>query len=426
MAAVNICAVKPPKDAYMLLADKGHDTTKYSSMLVFFQSFYAGCYIGFGALLAATIASTIPGATEDNPGLQNFVFAALFPVNLLLILLSGGMLFTGTSAACPAAVYEGKVKVLDAVRCLVLSWIGNVLGSGFFAFFTKWCELLDGPTGALAVKIMEKKVSKGFATTFLKGIGCNWMVCMAVFLCGQAQDMTGKYLGIWFPISTFVMIGFEHIPANFYLCEIGLLVDSDSEVTFLDVLVKNWIPVTLGNFVAGAFIVAGGYSYVYGRFGQMDIFSSSKASEEGKEAPRKEGDVEEASDKDTLAAAAAEKEQAAAEALEGLDTFEFESELVSHDDDGAGKQKLFTKPPLAPNGASEPNGMEVTKISSLVSGPGDGDAPLSPKKMARTTSKTKDPDVASRRPRTTSKQSDIGNAQNPWERCVSGTSLHGI
>eukprot|EP00929_Paragymnodinium_shiwhaense_P032280 TRINITY_DN1791_c0_g6_i1.p1 TRINITY_DN1791_c0_g6~~TRINITY_DN1791_c0_g6_i1.p1 ORF type:complete len:150 (+),score=37.13 TRINITY_DN1791_c0_g6_i1:44-451(+) len=87
----------------------------------------------------------------------------------------------------------------------------------------------------------------------------------------MAQDMTGKYVGIWFPISTFVMIGFEHIPANFYLCEIGLLAGADgsSDVTFVDVLVKNWIPVTLGNFVAGAFFVACGYSYVYGRFGQI-------------------------------------------------------------------------------------------------------------------------------------------------------------
>eukprot|EP00929_Paragymnodinium_shiwhaense_P111207 TRINITY_DN7890_c1_g1_i1.p1 TRINITY_DN7890_c1_g1~~TRINITY_DN7890_c1_g1_i1.p1 ORF type:complete len:372 (+),score=48.82 TRINITY_DN7890_c1_g1_i1:352-1467(+) len=268
MAALNIVAVKPPKDAYMLMADKGMDTTNYSSALVFFQSFYAGCYIGFGALLAATIAGSIPGATEENPGLQNFVFAALFPVNLLLILLSGGILFTGTSAACPAAVWEGKIRVVDAFRCLVISWWGNVLGSGLFAYFTLYCELLEGPTAALAVKIMEKKVSKGFATTFLKGIGCNWMVCMAVFLCGQAQDMTGKYVGIWFPISTFVMIGFEHIPANFYLCEIGLLVEGH-DVTFVDVLVKNWIPVTLGNFVAGAFFVAAGYSYVYGRLGQL-------------------------------------------------------------------------------------------------------------------------------------------------------------
>jgi len=110
-----------------------------------------------------------------------------------------------------------------------------------------------------------------------------------VFLCGQAQDMTGKYLGIWFPISTFVMIGFEHIPANFYLCEIGLLAGSDaSDVTFADVFLKNWLPVTLGNFVAGAFIVAGGYSFMFGRLGDMfaitmKVLEKSSENENGKE-----------------------------------------------------------------------------------------------------------------------------------------------
>merc|ERR1719174_2850251 len=116
-------------------------------------------------------------------------------------------------------------------------------------YFSRRSGLLEGPTAALAIRIMEKKVSKDFGTTFLKGIGCNWMVCMAVLLCGQAQDMSGKYLGIWFPISTFVMIGFEHIPANFYLLELGLLADGH-DVTIVDVFWKNWIPVTLGNFFA--------------------------------------------------------------------------------------------------------------------------------------------------------------------------------
>ena len=110
-------------------------------------------------------------------------------------------------------------------------------------------------------------MSKGFGTTTLKDIGCHWMVCMAVFLSGQAQDMSGKYLGIWFPISTFVMIGFEHIPANFYLLWIGLMAPGETDVTFVDVLWKNWIPVTLGNFIAGAFCVALRYSFIFGRLG---------------------------------------------------------------------------------------------------------------------------------------------------------------
>merc|ERR1719254_199959 len=278
-----VSIVKGPKEAYHSLAEKGALTAKDTSAKIFFQSFYAGCYIGFGAQLAVAISGNLQGWTQANPAFESFVFAALFPVNLLLILLTGGILFTGTSAACPAAIYEGKADLLNTCRCLALAWAGNVLGSVAFAYFIYYCGLLEGPTAATAVKIAAKKVSKNFGTTFAKGIGCNWMVCMAVFLQGQAQDMCGKYLGIWFPISTFVMIGFEHIPANFYLLTIGLIcaANEKADVTFADVWWKNWVPVTLGNFVAGAFIVAGGYSFLFGRLGKqrdMNMQASARKS----------------------------------------------------------------------------------------------------------------------------------------------------
>lgn len=300
-----VTSVKMPNEAYHSLAEKGECTVKESSAKIFFQSFYAGCYIGFGALVAVVISGNMKGFTKDNPGFESFVFAALFPVNLLLILLSGGILFTGTSAACPAAFYEGKADIKHNLRCLALSWVGNLLGSLVFAVFTEGCLLLDGPTRATFVKITVKKVSKGFGTTFLKGIGCNWMVCMAVILQGQAQDMCGKYLGIWFPISTFVMIGFEHIPANFYLtcgALVAGVVDDSLEVpTFLDVLWKNWIPVTLGNFVAGAFIVSGGYSFAFGRLGKLGKPSYSYAQDpvdkKAGEVPPKDLEASEMSEK---------------------------------------------------------------------------------------------------------------------------------
>jgi len=120
--------------------------------------------------------------------------------------------------------------------------------------------------GKLAKKVAEKKVSKDFGVTFVKGIGCNWMVCMAVFLSGQAQDMAGKMVGIWFPISCFVAIGFEHIPANMYMIPLGLLAGAD--VTIWEVIWKNFIPTTLGNIFAGSIIVACGYSYSFGALGQ--------------------------------------------------------------------------------------------------------------------------------------------------------------
>jgi formate transporter len=167
--------IKSPKDAYMSLAEKGAITAAESSIKVFGQSFMAGCYIGFGALLAVIIAGAMPEATANNPGLKSLVFAFLFPVNLFIILLTGGILFTGTAAACPAAVYEKKASVADAARCLALSWVGNMLGSICFALFTVECELNEGSTHEFLIEIALKKTSHSFDVTFARGIGCNWM-----------------------------------------------------------------------------------------------------------------------------------------------------------------------------------------------------------------------------------------------------------
>merc|ERR1711933_79035 len=177
------------------------------------------------------------------------------------------------------------------VRVLVLSWWGNVLGSVVFAAFTVWCDLSGGPTGEFIAEIAYKKTSKNFDVTFARGIGCNWMVCMAVFLSGQAQDFTGKCVAIYLPISTFVMIGFEHIPANFYLLSLAMV---NGDVPFVDVLVKNWIPTTLGNFVSGALIVALSYSFFFGRLGSTESRQQEKIVEGARKSTGIEGQQEQA------------------------------------------------------------------------------------------------------------------------------------
>merc|ERR1711871_1111408 len=103
----------PPDQAYFEIVKKGEKSSKSPSIKVFHQAFVGGCYIGFGGLLSMVIGGQIPGA---DPGTQKFVFAALFPVNLLLILLTGGSLFTGNTAAMPAGVFENKCKWSDALR----------------------------------------------------------------------------------------------------------------------------------------------------------------------------------------------------------------------------------------------------------------------------------------------------------------------
>jgi len=288
---MSIC--KTPKDAYMGAAEKGAEVCQKGALKVFHQAFYAGCYIGFGGQLSMNIAGGIAHMAKDDPGISTFVFAALFPVNLLIILLTGGVLITGVSFIVPAAVLEGKAHWTNIPKYFTISWLGNLAGSLVFAYCIQYIDLnmdiadmafdLNADSikytsgelcGRLAKKVAEKKVAKDFFQTFVKGIGCNWMVCMAVFLSSQAQDMAGKMVGIWFPISCFVAIGFEHIPANMYMIPLGLLAGAD--VTVWEVIWKNFIPTTLGNIFAGSIIVACGYSYSFGALGQPNFGRAPK------------------------------------------------------------------------------------------------------------------------------------------------------
>jgi len=261
----DVASVKTPKDTYLGMAAKGRDNAKLPIAKTLHQSIMGGCYVGFGGLLSTVVAGNCGGIAESNPGLAKFIFAALFPVNLLLILMSGGQLFTGNSAAVPAALYEGLVTFDDLCKSWGVSYVGNIIGCGLFALAAKYTGLIAGGTKDLAVATVLKKTSAAFGPTVVKAIMCNWLVCMAVWLAGSANDLAGKMVGIWFPISTFVAIGLEHSVANMFLLPLGML--GGAEVSLSDAIFKNLIPVTIGNAIAGAIVVGAGYSYAFGALG---------------------------------------------------------------------------------------------------------------------------------------------------------------
>jgi len=258
--------VKSPPATFQALVDKGVANSKMSVAKTLFSSITGGCFVGFGGLLSVAITGAMPGVAATNPGLIRFVFAALFPVNLLLVLQTGAQLFTGNTATMSSAYFEGKVTLKDVARSWSLSFIGNIIGCGLIALATAYTGLLSYGTAEMAVATVMKKCSQGFGPTFVKAIMCNWLVCLAVFLATQANDLAGKMVGIWFPISTFVAIGFEHSVANMFLLPLGLL--AAAPLTLGTVLTKNLIPVTLGNAFAGAIIVGAGFSFLHGSLGK--------------------------------------------------------------------------------------------------------------------------------------------------------------
>ncbi len=154
--------VKSPKDAYIAFAEKGMSNAKMHWMKIFHQSVMGGAYVGFGGLLALSVAGNIAGIGFTNPGLVKMTFAALFPVNLLLIIMTGGQLFTGNSATVSAAKFEGMVYWREVWKSFGVSLLGNIIGCGLFAITSDYIGLLKGGTGALACSTAIAKCSGTF------------------------------------------------------------------------------------------------------------------------------------------------------------------------------------------------------------------------------------------------------------------------
>jgi formate/nitrite transporter len=227
--------------------------------------FLAGAFVAFGGLLAIIVGGGVPGIKADNPGLQRLIFGGVFPVGLILVVIAGAELFTGNTACCIPAVLSKKIPCTACAKNWCVSYIGNLLGSLFVAYFLTYLTGLvaENPWLGTTISIAEAKVSQDFWQLFFKGIGCNWLVCLAVWLAVASDDVIGKIWGIWFPIMAFVALGFEHSVANMFFIPAGIFYGAD--VTWSQFFIKNLIPVTIGNIIGGAFFVGVVYWYVYAR-----------------------------------------------------------------------------------------------------------------------------------------------------------------
>jgi len=254
--------VSTPAETFAAIVAKGEANSKASTLKTLWSSTMGGCYVGMSGLLSFCIAGNLfPGV----PVAQTVIFAALFPINLLLVLQSGGQLFTGNTANMSMAFYEKKIQFSSVLRNFLTSYMGNILGCVLMACVADYVGLLSAGTAEMAARITLKKCSFTFGQTVVKAIMCNWLVCMAVWLETMEQDLKSKMVGIWFPISMFIMIGFEHSVANMFVLPAGLL--SGAPLTVADTLWKNLLPVTIGNLIAGTIVIGAGFCFAFGRLG---------------------------------------------------------------------------------------------------------------------------------------------------------------
>lgn len=219
----------------------------------------AGAFIAFGAMYY-TLVMTGSGLGL-GPG--RMLGGLAFSLGLVLVVIAGAELFTGNNLIV-MAWSSGLVSCTQVFRNWGLVYTANFAGAVGCAFMMHWSGVLDIGDGAVAEtarSIALGKVNLSFAEAFFRGVLCNTLVCLAIWLCYAARTVIGKFVMILLPISAFVALGFEHSVANMYLIPIGMLAGAEGVTP--GGLLGNLLPVTLGNIVGGAGFVALVYWLVY-------------------------------------------------------------------------------------------------------------------------------------------------------------------
>jgi len=265
----------------------------------------AGVYIGFGANLATTVGCDT--ASFVGNGIGQLLFGGVFAVGLMLVVIGGSELFTGNNMFMVVGALDGSIGWGAVAKNWTLVWIANFIGSLLLVYIVvggfyggESLGLFKGAVGAKALNVAKGKLELTWTAAFCRGILCNWLVCMAVWLAMASKDVIGKVWAIWFPIMAFVASGFEHSVANMYFIPMGLemshisgivdvaakgslskdlaaAVTSPEAIAAMDAfkaavaakftwqtfLINNLIPVTLGNIVGGGFFVGSLYWFSY-------------------------------------------------------------------------------------------------------------------------------------------------------------------
>jgi formate/nitrite transporter len=205
------------------------------------------------------------GLAASNPGLQKMLMGVFgLPIGLTMVLVTGGELFTGNTALVTVAALEGKASLGQLAKSWVMSYIGNALGAALVVSLLYASGLFSAATAPLAVA--AAKSSLPFGQAFVRGIVCNWMVCMAIWQSLTTTTFPGKFLAAVLPVSAFVAIGLEHSIANMFFVPLGMALGAP--VTMGQFCMNNLLPVTLGNIVGGALGVAVTFAYIFGRLGK--------------------------------------------------------------------------------------------------------------------------------------------------------------
>lgn len=232
--------------------------------------FLAGAYIAFASMVAIAVSSGLK--PEIWGTLPTLFTGAVFALGLILVVVAGAELLTGNMALLPIAYFQKKISLGQLGVNFGLVLVGNFVGSLFVAYFLAYKTGIVGATadaaGSAGLEHVRaaaiasgKALKETNAEIFLRAVGCNWLVCLAVWMGIAAEDIGGKILAIFFPIMGFVALGFDHVVANMFFLPLGRFIGTDG-LGWGDIFNNLWWAF-LGNLIGGGIFVGFLYWYLY-------------------------------------------------------------------------------------------------------------------------------------------------------------------
>ena len=255
-----------PQETATAIVEQGRRVLTQPWQRTLVLSLLAGFYIAFGAQLAVVV--TQDAAQYLGTGVSKLLGGSVFSLGLMLVVICGAELFTGNILLVKAALQK-QIPWWKIGENWVLVICGNFIGALFFAWLMIQTDLLlPDKIAANVIGIAASKTALSFKVAFVRGILCNWLVCLAVFMAVAARDISGKILACYVPIMAFVASGFEHSVANMYFIPAGILLSAKQlscppQLCWENFFVINLLPVTLGNIAGGVIFVACAYWFAY-------------------------------------------------------------------------------------------------------------------------------------------------------------------
>ncbi|CAL3962763.1 unnamed protein product [Diplocarpon coronariae] len=249
---------------------------------MFINSFIGGILLSFGAALFL-ITNSSPWFKTNAPGLLRTISAMVFPVGLIMIVLTGADLFTSNCMSLVIALLHRRCSIVDLLRTWGISLLGNLAGCLFsMAVLTGYGGTFEYDAyRAEALSFAKTKaVDPEWHQIFFRGIICNWLVCLAVFLATASREVASKIIAMWFPVMCFVGLGTDHAIANMYFIPLAIYLGAPEPLTVWYFIWKSLIPSLIGNIIGGGFFMGVVYWYMFLAGGEdVAIDWDSKADE---------------------------------------------------------------------------------------------------------------------------------------------------